>query len=147
MSRNLLNATFDAATELKDAGAVAATAAAQVGGVARIVNVGNGLLQATMIVDFDAIKTTVGDESYELRLQGSTSPTFATGVYNLAVTKVGGATATGETVASTIGRKAVPFVNTNDGSTPLPYLRLYTVVAGTAPTANFRAFITKNPTH
>jgi hypothetical protein len=146
MGRNLLTATFDAATELKDAGAVTASGAAQVGGSARVVNVGNGILQAVLVIDVDALDITTGDEAYEVRLQGSSSPTFATDVHVLTSKRVGDSTTTGESVDAGVGRYTLPFVNSSDGETPLPYLRAYHVIAGTTPSANYRAWITKNPT-
>lgn len=145
MARNLLTATFDAATELKDAGAVTASGAATVGGAARVVNVGNGIVNAVLVIDVDEIDISAGDEGYTLVLQGSTSATFASDVQNLAITRAGDSTITGESTDTGVGRKTIPFTNQARDGSPLPYLRLYTTVAGLAPSVNFRAWITKNP--
>lgn len=145
MSRNLLTATFDAATELKDAGAITASAAAQVGGVARIINVGPGFIDAVFNVDVDALDISSGDEGYTITLQGSTSSTFASGIVNIASVKVGKASVTGDSADTGVGRYQKPVVNSVDGATALPYLRAYVTVAGTTPSINCRAWLTKSP--
>lgn len=145
MARNLLNSTFDAATELKDAGALTASAAAQVGGVARVLNVGPGFIDGVMNVDVDVIDITSGDEGYTITLQGSTSSTFASNVYNLASVKVGKASVTGHSVDVTTGRFQMPVINSLDGVTPLPYLRAYITCAGTTPSINCRAWLSLSP--
>src|ERR1043166_9343678 len=104
MARNLLTATFDAATELKDAGAVTSAGAAQVGGVKRVVNLGPAFAQISWVVDVDTMDITTGDEGYTLTLQGSSSPTFASDVHNISTIRLGDSTVTGESVDSTTGR-------------------------------------------
>lgn len=146
MARNLYTATFDAATELKDAGALTASGAAQVGGAARVVNVGAGIINAVLVIDVDAIDITTGDEGYVIILQGSTSPTFASDVQNIFVHRAGDSTVTGESVDSTIGRRTFPISNQARDGSPLPYLRIYATISGTTPSVNFRAWLTKNPT-
>lgn len=145
MARNLLTATFDAATELKDAGAITASGAGQVSGAPRVVNVGNGLINAVLVIDVDAIDIVTGDEGYTVTLQGSTDATFATNVQNVASRRVGDSTTTGESADAGIGRYTLPVINQAKDGTPLPYLRIYTTVAGTTPSVNFRAWLTKNP--
>lgn len=146
MGRNLLTATFDAATELKDAGAITSSAAAQVGGVARVVNLGTAFAEMSMNVDVDALTTAAADQSYRVTLQGSTSPTFASDVNNLASITVGHATATGNSATSTTGRYQTAAMNSKDGATPLPYVRAYITVAGTgSPSINCRVWLTKSP--
>lgn len=147
MGRNLLTATFDAATELKDAGAVAANGPGMVSGAPRVVNVGVGLLSAVLVIDVNALDITTGDEGYVITLQGSTSATFASDVQNLVIHRAGDSTTTGETVDSAIGRKTIPFMNQGRNGEPLPYLRVYATVSGTTPSLDYRAWITKNPMH
>lgn len=143
--RNLLTAQFDAALELKDAGsAITANGVAQVGGVNRVVNVGKAFLQATLIIDVDLMDVSSNDETYELTLQGSTTPDFSADVVNIATVKVGKATGLGESSDAGIGRYAVGFINTRDGVKPYPYLRMTHKTSGTTPSFNYRAFITKN---
>lgn len=143
-NRALLNATLDAAMILKDAGAVTASGAATVASVARVLNVGAAFLQGVMTVDFDVMDLTSSDEGYEVRLQGSTDPTFATDVSILASVRAGTAAGNPEGAVG-IGRRQAPFVNVSESGTPLPYLRAYHVVAGTTPSVNYRAFIGQNP--
>lgn len=147
MARNLLTATFDAATELKDAGQIVASGAGQVASVARVVNVGTGLVDAVLVIDVNTIDITTGDEGYVIILQGSDSPTFASNIQNLVIHRAGDSTVTGESVDSTIGRKTIPFNNQARDGTPLPYLRVYATLSGTTPILDYRAWITKNPMH
>lgn len=142
--RNILNATLDAAMILKDAGVVTASGAAQVSAVARVLNVGPAFLQGVMTVDFAALDITSTDEGYEVRLQGSSDPTFATDVSILASVRAGTAVGTGEN-ASGIGRRQTTFVNVSEDGKPLQYLRAYHVLSGTTPSANYQAFIGQNP--
>jgi hypothetical protein len=145
MARNILTATFDAATELKDAGAITASGAGQVSGAPRVVNVGAGLINAVLVIDVDAIDIAGGDEGYTVTLQGSSDPTFATDVQNIASRRIGDSTVTGESADSGVGRYTLPVINQGRDGTPLPYLRVYTTVAGVTASVNFRAWLTKNP--
>jgi len=146
MQRNLLQATFDAATELKDAGAMTASGPATVGGNPRVVNVGTGFLRATWIVDVDLLDLTTGDETVELRLQGSTTADFTSDVVVLDTLRLGDTSVSaGETVDNAaLGRRAKSVMNTRDGAKAYPYLRVYAVLAGTTPSVNFRSFLTKD---
>lgn len=144
MQRNLLQATFDAATELKDAGSVSANGAAQVGGVNRVVNVGAAFLRGTLIVDVDLLDLTTGDETADLILQGSTVPDFSSDVSNLLTIRIGDTSNQGESVDAVAGRYARTFLNSRDGVKPYPYLRMFHRLGGTTPSVNYRAFITKD---
>lgn len=144
-SRQLLNGTFDAATELKDAGAVIVSGAAQVAGAARVVNVGKAFLEGVLIVDFDALDVTSLDEGYEVRLQGSNDATFATDVNVISSVRAGTAAAIGESANAGIGRRTKPFINQGEDGLARQYLRLYHVLTGTTPSVNYRGFITKDP--
>lgn len=145
MQRNLLTAQFDAATELKDAGSITASGAATVGGVPRVLNVGDAFLRATLVVDVDLIDLTTGDETVELRLQGSTVADFTTDVVVLDTIRLGDtSTSAGETTDKTVGRITKSVLNSRDGVKPYPYLRMYAVLAGTTPSINYRAFLTKD---
>jgi len=146
-NRNFHTTTFDAATELKDVStAIIASGAGTVGGSARVVNVGQAILQAVMTVDFLTLDLAGGDESYEVRLQGSNDPTFATDISILASVRAGkGAAGAGEQDTG-IGRRAVPFTNIGEDGTPLAYLRSYAVITVGAGSGSisYRAFITPN---
>lgn len=131
--------TFDAALELKDAGAVTASAAAQVGGSAKILDVGNAQFEAMLIVDVTTMDVANADERYEIILQGSNSATFASGIENLAAIELGASAARrGGAQVSAVGQKQVGIVN-ESSDVNYRYLRLYTFAAGTTPSINYRA--------
>lgn len=135
-----LNYAYDALLQLKDAGAISADAAAQIGGVDKILTVGDEAIEGEFVVDLSAIDTTTGDEMAHILLQGSNSPTFASGIVNLALVSLGGATTQlgGKGATSTLGRYSVPFKNIF-GGVKYAYLRAYTDVGGTTPSINYVA--------
>ena len=147
MNHSIYHDTFDAATELKDAGAVTANnTAGTVASVARVVNVGTGIIDAVLVVHLDTVDVASTDEAYEIVLQGSTAANFGSGVSNLRIVHAGLAAVNGEPANVTSGTIRVPVSNTLDGLTALPYLRVLTKVVGTTPSINYRAYLTKNPT-
>ncbi len=126
--------TFDSDLEFKDAGLVGASAAAQVGGVARIVDAGTGLFKGCMILDLTAIEIDDSDEIYDIVVQGSNVATFATDtdIWELAALNISddAVKRTDSNVVDTVGRYKIYFDNEHNGRY-LRYLRVYTVVAGT----------------
>lgn len=136
--------TFDAALEMKDAGLVAASAAATVDSAAKIVDVGDSVFEGTLVIDVSAIEILSNTEVYDIIVQGSTSATFASAVQNLAGLNLGATEVTdGGAQDSTTGRYELPFVNVADDTT-YPYLRVYTKVAGDVSSGiNYTAFISK----
>jgi hypothetical protein len=141
--RNILNATFDAALQLKDAGSISASGAGQVGGAPRVVNLGTGFVSGVLNVDFAAYDRTTGDESYDVRLQVSSDPNFASDVTIAARVEIGTPATTGEDNVPVGGRRQVPFNNMGEDGVPKAYARLYTVLAGTTPSINHQAFISQ----
>lgn len=138
--------TFDAATILKDAGLVAATGNATVNSTAQILDVGEGRLDGLVVLDVTAIEIGSGDENFKVLLQGSNSPTFASGIVNLAFAEFGAlATLAGPpSAAPAVGRYEVAFTNAVN-YTIYRYLRLRIIVAGTIATGiNFSAFLAPN---
>lgn len=134
--------TFDAELELKDAGAVTSSAAAQVDAAAKIVDLGSDTasFSGVAVVDVSAIDIANSDELYTLIVQGSSSATFASDIENLAELSLGDtAVRPGGPKDSTVGRYEIPFLNEQDG-TKYRYLRMYTEVAGTSPSINYTAF-------
>lgn len=126
--------TFDASQTLKDAGLVAADAAGTVASVARVLTVGEGFYRGVAVIDVTAIETASNDEQYRICIQGSTSPTFASDVQNLAVLPLGAtAVNSGGAITSTAGRYELPFTNEQNGVT-YPYVREYTDVSGAIAT-------------
>lgn len=138
--------TFDAELEFKDAGLVAASAAAQVDGSDKIVNVGTGALLAELIIDVSALEIDA-DEIYDIVVQGSTDADFGTdtNICDLVSISLGIAATkrTDSNKSDAVGRYKLYFDNENNG-TYYPYLRVYTVVAGTIATGiNYTAWATK----
>jgi hypothetical protein len=128
---------------LKDAGLVAADAAAQVGGSDQIVDLGAGLVEGHLVVDVTAIEIASNDEAYKISLQGSNSATFASGIEDLAILELGALEAIGGDVDSTVGRYRVPF-RTEKNGTVYRYVRAYTDVTGSIATGiNYSARLEK----
>lgn len=136
---------FDAATELKDAGLVAASAAAQVDGADKIIDFGGAIMtEGDLVVDVTAIEVASGDEKYEIEWQLSSSATFASGVVTAAVIKLGDSSVTGSSADSAAGRY-VQAVSNEHGGTQYRYARIYTRIAGAIATGiNYTAFLTKH---
>ena len=133
--------TFDATFKFKDAGLVAADAAAQVDGSNKIVDLGEGLFEGDMVIDVTAIEIASNDEKYEIQVQLSDSATFASGVVQGSTLCLGALeTLIGTDTDSTTGRYILPFRNEVNG-TWYRYARIYTNVTGTIATGiNFTAF-------
>ena len=135
--------TFDALLQLKDAGLVAASAAAQVSSADKIINVGTGRFNGIVEVDVSAIEIASNDERYDIIVQGSTSATFASVIEDLAQIQLGALEATDGDQDSLVGRYQIPFCN-EFNNVYYPYVRLYTKVAGTIATGiNYTAYIAK----
>lgn len=147
MTRNRKDRTFDAATELKDAGAITADAAAQVGGSDRILDLeeGGGLFDTpsgsdgsrfdgSIIVDVTAVEVGTGDEIYNIVAQVSSSPTFASDVRNVGILQLAaGAVAAGGGGGAEVGHYELGFTNEENG-VARRFMRLFTDVAGTIAT-------------
>lgn len=141
------NFTLDSNLQLKDAGLVAASAAAQVAGAARVLDLGAGLVEGNIVVDVSAIEIASADESYDIVVQLSPDSDFGTAgniVERLA--RHVGAKASKRTDSDkddATGRYVIPVDNENAG-TIYRYMRLYTVVAGTiASGINYTAWLCK----
>ena len=143
VKRNQMDATFDAALQLKDAGAAVASGAGTVGGAARVVNVGPAILSAAFVVDIIA-QTVDATADYQIRLPASSDPTFATDVTIVAEVN-SQLLATGGQDRPGVGRQSRPFNNVGEDGNPKAYLRVYHVIGGTTPSINYAAMITQNP--
>lgn len=133
--------TLDAELIMKDAGLVAADAAATVSGSAKTLNVGEAAFKGVLVVDVTAIEIASNDELYRIIVQGSTTSNFAATeiLAHLAL----GATEVrpGGAIDSATGRYELFFTNYQDDVT-YPYIRVYTDVSGTIATGiNYSAFI------
>jgi hypothetical protein len=136
--------TFDSDLEFKDAGLVAASAAAQVDSAARVIDVGDGLFRGCMIIDVSALEIASTDEIYDIVVQGSPDSGFGTdtNIVELAALNLSAAAAkrTDCNKDDSTGRFKLYFDNENNG-TYYRYLRVYTAVAGTVATGiNYSAY-------
>jgi hypothetical protein len=133
---------FDALLEMKDAGLVAASAAAQVDSAAKIVDLGVGRFEGLLVVDVSAIEIASNDELYRIVVQGSSSATFASDIQNLASLDLGATEVRdGSGIDSVAGRYEIPFQN-EQNDIRYRYLRVYTFVDGTIATGiNYTAFV------
>ena len=127
------NFTVDELLEMKDAGLVASSAAAQVDGADHIEDVGSGFVAGHVVVDISAIEVADNDERYDIILQGSNDDAFASGYVDLAAVAVGASEVVNADADTPTGRIVLPFENEFMG-TVYRYLRMYTVVAGTVAT-------------
>lgn len=142
MGRRVFN--FDAELELKDAGLVAASAAAQADDAAKIIDLGVGRFEGIVVFDLTAVEIASNDELYTALVQGSSSATFASDVQNLAQLDFGATEVRlGSAIDSLIGRYELAFTN-EQKDLQYRYLRLWTVVAGSIATGiNYTAFVSR----
>ena len=142
------NFTVDTLLEMKDAGLIAASAAALVATVAKVIDLGAGMVEGNIVLDVTAIEIATGDESYDIVLQLSSDSDFGTdtNIVDQCDMHLGasGTKRTDSNADDVIGRYIVPFTNER-GGTVLRYARLYTVVAGTIATGiNYTGRMSKN---
>ena len=137
--------TFDSDLELKDAGLVAASAAAQVGGSNRILDLGSGALFGTVVIDVSAIEVASGDELYQVGWQLSNESDFASDIFEAATVEMGDAAVLkGDTDYPAAGERVVLPVHNVVGWAVYRYARLYTTVSGTVATGiNYSAYLAK----
>lgn len=140
MPRNQKDFTYDNALLLKDAGAITASAAGTVAAVARVLDLGQGRLDARVIVDISAISVSVADQLYGVEVQLSDVANFATGIRIGSTLRFGHQTATGESAGTVIGRYENAFTNELNGVI-YRYARAFARIAGTTPSINFTAYI------
>jgi len=145
------NITLDGALQLKDAGLVAADAAATVGGSAAVIDLGaaNAYARFAVVIDWTACEVASTDEVYAVRIQGSTTSSFSA-AYTLAERRFGdssvsfNATDTPPSGRCVIYGDNVAHTSATDGNSveALRYIRLFTDVSGTIATGmNFTAWL------
>lgn len=135
--------TLDGLLIMKDAGLVAASAAAQVSSAAKVADVGTGFVEGNLVIDVTAIEVASGDEGYKIGIEGSTTTGFSSGTeVELASILLGDSSVTGGDTDSATGRYTLPFNNREVDGTCYRYLRVYTTVQGQVATGiNYTAFI------
>lgn len=81
--------SYDANLVLKDAGLVAASAAATVSSAAKIIDLGEGGVECDVIVDVSACEVASEDEGYRIAVQISSDALFADDTYEIASIQLG----------------------------------------------------------
>ena len=142
----LRNHTVDTLLTLKDAGLVAASARAQVGGADKIIDLGDGFVEGDIVIDISALEIDA-DESYDIVAQLSSDDDFSdkTKVFERLSMHFGAKEIkrTDANIDDVVGRYVMPFDNEH-GAVVYRYLSLYTVVAGTIATGiNYTAKLAK----
>jgi hypothetical protein len=144
MARNRFDYTFDSDTELKDtSAAIAVSAAAQVGGADKVLDLGAGRMDGVVVIDVTALNVAAGDEAtvfFQLSDGGPTTALFEAGNWIAGASKIfGDVTLNGSKVDSVIGHYELPVSNEING-TVYRYARLYTLIAA-AGSLTYRAFL------
>lgn len=136
--------TFDALLQLKDAGAVTSSAAAQVAAANRILDMGAARFDGIVVVNVTAIDIASANEAYDIVIQGSNSSTFASGIENLASLNLGASAARdGSGQNSVVGQYEIGVTN-EQADVVYRYIRAFTVCAGTTPSINYTAFLSND---
>lgn len=131
---------WDANLEFKDAGLVAADAAATVDAAAKVVDLGSGYWRGALVVDVSAIEIASNDERYDICFELSASSTFASGILCRAVLALGALEVISGDTDSATGRYVL-FVDNEVQGTLYRYARVYTDVSGTVATGiNYTAW-------
>lgn len=137
---------YDKEMLLKDAGLVAASAAATVASAAKVIDVGNARFEAVAIIDVTAVEIESNNEEYDILIQGSSVENFGSNIQTLAQLNLGATEVRqGGAIDSVAGRYELPFIN-QQADVTYPYIRVYIVVAGTVATGiNFTAWAAPFP--
>lgn len=115
--------SYDSLLVMKDAGLVAASAAATVSSTAKVIDLGSGLVEADVFIDVTACEVASRDESYRIAVQVSNTSDFSDDIYELESLQLGA-----------VDYDLVTHINRLDGYT----LGYDTPVPGTAgPTAGY----------
>jgi hypothetical protein len=117
---------------MKDAGAITASAAAQVGGSARQIDVGGASksrFEADLVIDVSALDLASTNETYQIEFELSDTSGFGSGVIDYVTIPI-----------LATGRVVVGVSNVKSG-TAYRYARLTTTVGGTTPSINYTAFL------
>lgn len=130
--------TYDSDLVLKDAGAISSSAAAQVDGADRIIDLGAGRVDGRTIVKVTAFDATTGDERADVVMQFSASATFASGIVNGTRLGFGAFEVQGGSADPATGTYELPWTNEING-TVYRYMRAYTFCDGTSPSLNYSA--------
>ncbi len=148
MSTNRKTMTYDHKLLLHDGAVINASIAGNVATVARILDLGAGLVEGDIVIDVSAMDVDQSDELITVSAQISDSATFASGIYEACCLHIGdltpiAAVSAGCDVNRTIGRYILPFRNEIESGVQKRYLRLYFMEAGTTTTFDCVAYLVK----
>jgi len=131
--------TYDAATLLRASASLTASADGT------ILDVGAGLVDGYLVIDFVSAEVATGNEIYTISLEGSNVAAMTSGSVCLAKKVFGNLVVPMDAALSAAGRYVIPFRNEEAGTT-YRYVRLSNVVAGTIDSTGivFSAFIAKD---
>jgi hypothetical protein len=135
--------TFDYNLLLDDGGSITSSEAGEIGGVAKIIDLGAGKVEGDIIVDVTALDVDSGNELVTLGVQISSSATFASDYYQVASLQIGDAAALVGDVDMTTGRYVIPFNNMIGDGVTKRYLRMYWTIAGTVAGFAATAYLAK----
>ena len=133
MARTQFDWTPDEEFLLKDAGLVAADAAATVASAAQVVDLGTGRTDGRVILDISAVEVADNNEMFLVITQFSNTADMSAGVVNGPVFIAGASEITKASADTAVGRYELPFCNDHNG-TVYRYMRLYTECQGTVGT-------------
>lgn len=137
MARTQRDFTVDVNLQLSDGGLITADAVTLVDGVAKIIDLGAGRVDARLIIDAAVVEVASGNESCNYILEFSNSATFASGIRQGPAIMLGDASAADIASADTdngAGRYEMGFTNEFPGGTVYRYVRLYQDFTGTIDT-------------
>ncbi len=139
MARSQKSYTFDLNTNLKVSGSVTTSAAE-----ALTVDLGaDTYVEGDVVLDIVSIDRTTGDEAYEILVQFSSSPTFASDVVTGAAVHLGEEVGTGGTADAAAAGRIVLGVNNERLGVVRRYMRLAHEAAGTSPIMVYGGFFSK----
>lgn len=162
MSERQYNNTIpalDAETQLKDAGAVTTSAAGQVGGSDRVLDLGtdefrtNGsgldgqapFIKGDIVILPSAIDSGDGDEVYGIVIQLADTEAFDNIVVNRAILNLGEQLiGGGSPAAQNDVKRYIMSVDNELGNRTFRYMRIWTHCAGTTPSINYEAWLSKS---
>jgi hypothetical protein len=145
---NSVNATLlDKDTQLKDAGLVGASAAAQVGGAARVLDVGLAKMVGKVVIDTSAVEVATGNELYQIEAQFSNDIAFGSGIVIPAVRRIGDSSVTFESSDHPAAGRYEMHVSNEAAGVLYRYMRLFTRVSGTIDSGgiNYKAHLVPTP--
>lgn len=133
MPRTQFDWTPDSEFLLKDAGLVAADAAATVASSAKVVDLGAGRTDGRVILDISAVEVADNNELFLIITQFSADAAFGSGIVSGPAFIAGALEVTKNSADTAAGRYELPFCNDVNG-TVYRYMRLYTECQGTVGT-------------